>query len=185
MHKKEKMLYNNFIVCMMTVAFFALIDMIVNEHWAYIILPIGILIWGIFKFFDENDRKYLEGMGIDPDEFNAFFPDYYDTTYKYGRNRHSSSGSSSYPSHTSYNNGGGTVNKNTITWNSPTDTYRREPNGSTYGGFFGGQRRYNNPAYKGMAKKCKRNFKITVEQKTEEDESKRERVHHGINSFLN
>lgn len=62
----------------MTCAFMALLCMIDNGDWQYIILPIGILIWGIFKFFDENDRKYLEGMGIDPDEFNAFFPD--DTT---------------------------------------------------------------------------------------------------------
>ena len=168
------MLYNNFIVCIMTVAFFAMIDMAVTGQWTYIILPIGIFIWGIFKFFDENDRKYLEGIGIDPDEFNAFFPDYYDN-YSYNRTRRNNN----YPT---YNNGTNDK-KNIITWNSPTDDIRKA---STYGKFshiteggFLPQRRRDNPQYKGMVKKCKRNFKITVE-----DESKRERVHHGINSIF-
>lgn len=169
------MLYNNFIVCIMTVAFFAMIHMVVNGQWAYIILPIGILIWGIFKFFDENDRKYLEGMGIDPDEFNAFFPDYYDN-YSYNRTHRNVK----YP----INNDVANAQKNTIVWNSPTDDIRRETTVNTYSGGFnrGGflhQRRRNNPEYKGMVDKCKRNFKITVE-----DESKRERVHHGINSVF-
>lgn len=174
------MLYNNFIACIMTVAFFAMIHMVVNEQWAYIILPIGILIWGIFKFFDENDRKYLEGMGIDPDEFNAFFPDYYDN---YSHNR--SHRRTKYP----INNDVANAQKNTIVWNSPTDDIRRETTVNTYnGGFNRGsffpQRRRNNPEYKGMVDKCKRNFKITIEEKKSEDESKRERVHHGINSIF-
>lgn len=174
------MLYNNFIACIMTVAFFAMIDMVVNEQWAYIILPIGIFIWGIFKFFDANDRKYLEDMGIDPDEFNAFFPDYYDN-YTYNRTHRRNS---NYPT---YNNGA-SVNKNTITWESPTDGIMRESTLDTYKGFNRGgffpQRRRDNPEYKGMAQKCKRNFKITIEEKKSEDESKRERVHHSINSIF-
>ena len=52
------MLYNNFIVCIMTVAFFAMIDMAVTGQWTYIILPIGIFIWGIFKFFLAPDSVY-------------------------------------------------------------------------------------------------------------------------------
>ena len=155
------MLYNNFIACIMTVAFFAMIDMVVNEQWAYIILPIGIFIWGIFKFFDANDRKYLEDMGIDPDEFNAFFPDYYDN-YTYNRTHRRNS---NYPT---YNNGA-SVNKNTITWESPTDGIRRESTLDTYKGFNRGgffpQRRRDNPEYKGMAQKCKRNFKIKKKKK--------------------
>ena len=170
------MLYNNFIACIMTVAFFAMIDMVVNEQWGYIILPIGILIWGFFKFFDENDRKYLEGMGIDPDEFNAFFPDYYDN-YSYNRAHRKNNG---YPT---YNNSVN-VNDNTITWNSPSDCRRNESTINTYNGFSRGsffpQRRIDNPQYKGMVNKCKRNFKITVEK----DESKQERVRHGINRIL-
>ena len=177
------MLYNNFIACIMTVAAFAMLDMVVNEQWTYIILPIGIILWGVFKFFDANDREYLESRGIDPDEFNAFFPDEYDNNYTYGRNRHQ------YNSNVNvYNKKNNvSVDKNTITWNSPTDGYRRDSSSPTYNGSFGGgffqsQRRRDNPEYKGMVKKCKRNFKITI-AKTEKDESKRERVHHSVNSI--
>ena len=172
------MLYNNFVVCMMSLAFFAMIDMIVNEHWAYIILPIGILIWGIFKFFDDNDREYLTKMGIDPDEFNAFFPDYYGN-YGYNRHRETYKG----------NTNNGTVNGNVVTWGSPTKPNEINVTNDIYGGynrggFFPQVYPRKNPAYKGMVKKCKRNFKITVEEKKVENESKKERVYHGINSFF-
>ena len=160
------MLYNNFVVCMMSLAFFAMIDMIANEHWAYIILPIGILIWGAFKFFDENDREYLKKRGIDPEEFNAFFPDYYGN-YDYNDTYHGASN--------------GTTKSNVISWEDNADT-------NVYGGYNRGgfypQRKRDNPQYKGMVKKCKRNFKITIEEKKLEDEPKRERVYHGINSFF-
>jgi hypothetical protein len=165
----------------MTVAFLGMIDMVVNEQWAYIILPIGILIWGIFKFFDENDREYLEHMGIDPDEFNAFFPDYY-SNYSYRRTHRNNNSYNTYDSVTN-------VNKNTITWDSPSDSRRKESTVDAYSGFgssgfFIPQKR-NNPQYKGMVEKCKRNFKITIEEKKSENESKRERIHHSINSFFN
>lgn len=164
------MLYNNFIVCIMTVAFFAMIDMVVNEQWGYIILPIGILIWGIFKFFDENDRKYLEGMGIDPDEFNAFFPDYYDNSTYRNRKHHNTK---TYP----------TTNKNVITWDSPSDARRGSNDISTYDyfgrGSFTPRKKWENPAYKNIVKKCKRNFKISIEK----DGTEKERVHHSIYNF--
>jgi hypothetical protein len=150
---------------MMSLAFFAMINMIVNEHWTYIILPIGILIWGIFKFFDDNDREYLTKMGIDPDEFNAFFPDYYGN---YNRHRETYKG----------NTNNGAVNGNTITW----DRFQK-PN-DINDGFFHQVYPRKNPAYKGMVKKCKRNFKITVEEKKVENESEKERVYRGINSFF-
>lgn len=165
------MLYNNFIVCIMVCALMALLCMIDNGDWQYIILPIGILIWGIYKFFDEDDRKYLEERGIDPDEFNAFFPDEYDN-YSYGRNRHQSR--STYPP---YREG------NTITWNSPSDARRNES--PTYKGGFGGyysRKRYENPAYKGMVNKCKRNFKISITKETEEKDESRDRVFHSVHS---
>ena len=147
------MLHNNFIVCIMTCSIFALLLMIAKDDFEYIILPIGILIWGIFKFFDEDDRKYLEERGIDPDEFNAFFPNEYDNTY----NNH-------HRTYSPRNNYVG--NSNTITWNSPSDV-RREQND----GFFK-SRGYQNPVYKELVKKCKRNFKITVD-KLEKNESKK------------
>ena len=143
------MLYNNFIVCMMTCAFFALISMIDNQEWQYIVLPIGILIWGIFKFFDENDREFLRRLGIDPDEYNAFFPDDYNGKYRINNNVRREN--------------------NTITWGNVEDDFdsnlfrqqedhtRYQPTVQTYN-----RGNWQNPSYKGMVKKCKRNFKITI-----------------------
>lgn len=166
------MLYNNFIVCMMTCAFFAMLNMIVKEEWQYIILPIGIIIWGIFKFFDADDREYLRRNGIDPDEFNSFFPDDYDGKYPIKRTRNTSS---------HYKREG-----NTIFWdenlsdeelsNTSTTNYSRyQP--TTYKG-------WQNPAYKGMVKKCKRNFKITIDEESKnEEKTKRTNVFHSSNNF--
>ena len=164
------MLYNNFIVCMMVCSLMSLLCMLDSGDYKYIILPIGILIWGIFKFFDDDDREYLRRNGINPDEFNAFFPDYYDTNY-YNHSHHSTHSSSS---------NGYTKNENTITWDSPSDVRRESP--STYGGFSSGsdsyysRRRYQNPTYKSIVSKCKRNFKITVD-KEEKDESRKRIIH--------
>lgn len=157
------MLYNNFIICMMTCAFFALLNMIDNHEWQYIILPIGILIWGIFKFFDENDREYLRRLGIDPNEFNAFFPDDYDGKYR-------------IYNHTNTPRKEG----NTITWNREddfdgdlfrhqTEHTRYQPTTQTYN-----RGTWQNPLYKGMVNKCKRNFKITIGEKNN-NEQKEER----------
>lgn len=162
------MLYNNFIVCIMVVAVMALLYMCDQGDYQYIILPIGVLIWGIFKFFDEDDRKYLEERGIDPDEFNAFFPDDYDNTY-YGHHHRTYTPSKNNT----------TVNGNTVTWDSPSDVRR---DSSSYGGYngygygYGGYKRYQNPAYKELVKKCKRNFKITVD-KVEKNESRKGILH--------
>jgi len=155
------MLYNNFIVCIMTCAVFALLHMMVNYNYTYIILPIGILIWGVFKFFDADDRKYLESMGINPDEFNAFFPEWSEgLSYSdYGTYRDIKSSSPKV-----------NEKKNTITWDSPTDHIRKEnPSTATNafgnfarGGFYN-PRSYNDSRYKAIAKKCKRNFNISIE----------------------
>lgn len=163
------MLYNNFIVCMMTCAFIALLRMIDNQDWEYIILPIGILIWGIFKFFDEDDREWLRRRGIDPDDFSWFFSDDFDDNGRYPINVNQTRG-------------------NTITWDRVEDGYnpsnsdhtRYMPNSSTYRTHVGWQ----NPAYKGIVKKCKRNFKITISDKKENDtRKKRESIFDTIGSF--
>lgn len=169
------MLYNNFIVCMMVCAFFALLSMIDNQEWHYIILPIGILIWGIFKFFDEDDREYLRRLGIDPDEFNAFFPDDYNGKYNINTN----------VSHPSPRRNG-----NTITWSEgdmfDSDSFKEQvehrsyhPTVKTYN-----VGTYQNPFYKTIVKKCKRNFKISINN-TEKDEQKSSRkpIFHGNNNF--
>jgi hypothetical protein len=160
---------------MMACAFFALISMCIDGQWTYIILPIGILLWGFFKFFDDNDRQFLQRHGINPDEFDAWNPDYYDivdskpSTSTYGRNRHKSS--------TRIDTFGSSIDrdKNTITWDSPSDT-RRSGVGDT--GFWSTnlfpRRRYSDPTYKGLVSKCKRNFKITIEEKSEKNETEKQ-----------
>ena len=169
------MLYNNFIVCMMTCAFFALISMIDNQEWHYIILPIGILIWGVFKFFDADDREYLRRLGIDPDEFNAFFPDEYDGKYNINAKLNK-------PYHKQ-----GT---NTVTWGNVEDDFdsdlfkqqsdhtRYQPTVQTYN-----RSTWQNPIYKGMVKKCKRNFKIELGEKENGQEKERKSIFHHVGSF--
>ena len=157
------MLYNQFIICMMTCAFFAMTDMIYNQHWEYIILPIGIFIWGFFKFFDEDDREHLRRNGIDPDEYNAFFPDDY---YCSNSNRYNS-----------YKKEG-----NTITWNTENE------NGKTlytedYSRYQPRNRTYQNPQYKGMVEKCKRNFKITIDKNTKNEKKENKPFLHFNNTF--
>ena len=170
------MLYNNFIVCMMTCAFFALLSMIDNHEWHYIILPIGILIWGIFKFFDENDREFLRRLGINPDEFNVFFPN---DNERYSINTRTTN---SYPKR----------NGNTVTWENVEDNFdsdlfrgqksdhtRYQPTTTTYNR----GSTWQNPLYKGMVKKCKRNFKITVSEKENETKEERKSIFHASGKF--
>ena len=172
------MLYNNFVACMMTCAAFALFCMVDDQDYKYIILPIGILLWGVFKFFDANDRKYLERKGIDPDEFNYFFTEedyYYDHPYDRNKNIYAQSGDNTRRE------------GNTITWDSPSDSRRESPmyNGGFggYGGYNQYQRRtYQNPLYKTIAKKCKRNFKISITEETEKENEPRRGIFHSVHS---
>ena len=154
----------------MTCAFFALINMIDNQEWHYIILPIGIFIWGIFKFFDENDREYLRRRGIDPDDYDMFFSDFYDDD-TYGLNNHHNHNNHVRYQPSSYPRREG----NTISWDGTRDysTYQTQSIGG----------RWQNPAYNGMVKKCKRNFKITVNKKNENDKQERKSIFHSGSSF--
>lgn len=158
------MLYNNFIVCMMSCALLALFNMIETQNWEYVILPIGILIWGVFKFFDEDDREYLRREGIDPDKYNAFFPDLSDDW----RDNHTRT------YQTTPRRSG-----NTITWDG------QDRNATFDSNLYGDKvKTWQNPVYKGMVKKCKRNFKITISEKNKnESKSERKSFFHGSNSF--
>ena len=62
------MLYKNFVVCIMSCALLTMVNMIYDQHWQYILLPIGILLWGSYVFFKDNDRNYLKSRGIDPED---------------------------------------------------------------------------------------------------------------------
>lgn len=148
------MLYGTFRTIMMFCGFMGIIYMIDQEDFKFIIFPIALLIWGWFSFFDPEDREYLRRNGIDPDDFSVFFPDYgyyADGTYKpsnhhinVGTNRDKTSWSTSH--NRQYNND---------TNNNYDYNYERyAPHQTTY---------YSGQQYKGLSKKCKRNFKITVE----------------------
>ena len=165
------MLYNNFIFCIMTCGGISLIAMIINQDWEYILLPIGILIWGFYKFFNDDDEEYRRRHEYD-----------YDVPYRDIK--------STRPN----------VNGNTISWRGNTprveddfdfdlfgltkskkeeDYTRYQPKTTTFD-----KRKYQDPRYKGMVDKCKRNFKITISEEKEKnnDESKsRIPIFHGIN----
>lgn len=167
------MLYNNFIICIMSCAFIAMINMIYDQHWRYILLPIGILIWGCYKFFKENDRNYLKSMGIDPDEEDSW------SDFFFGRD---------YTEYNGYNyNNTPRRNGNTVTWDnnssrrvednfdsnlfgsgSTSDYTRYQP--TTY------RRNWQDPRYKGIVKKCKRNFIITVEKNDKKENGEKPRT---------
>lgn len=160
------MLYKNFIVCIMTCALLAMINMIYDHLWEYLILPIGILIWGSYFFFNENDRNFLKSKGINPDDYNSSFFDFLDGDYGYNYNNHP------------------IRSGNTITWNEGNisrveDTFDSDlfRGGATdHTRYQPTARGWEDPRYKGMVKKCKRNFKITVENKKEHEEKPRRTV---------
>lgn len=135
---------------MMTCAFLGGITMIDNQEWQYIILPIGILIWGCYIFFKENDDSYLRSRGIDPENYNPLFGEYYTDTHNKNDRFNKTH-----------------VSGNTISWDNVFDE------GGDYSSYHTSDytryqpktiRPWSNPSYKGIVKKCKRNFKISITQ---------------------
>jgi hypothetical protein len=139
--------------------------MIYDQHWQYLLLPIGILLWGSYVFFKDNDRDYLKSRGIDPEEYETSFSD-----FLYG-------GYNSYDNYSEYNRTSYQSprrNGNTITWDNNGDgDFSSDLYGSDHTMYQPKPpyaRSYQDPRYKGMVKKCKRNFKITVEKDNENEE---------------
>ena len=79
------MLYATFRVMATFCGVMGLIIMISQGTFTFVILPIIIIIWGLFSFFEPNDREYLRRNGIIEDEYLSFFSDdgYYNNT-QYG-----------------------------------------------------------------------------------------------------
>ena len=132
------MLFKHFTYCMLICATLILLNMCNDQQWEYVILPIGVLIGGIYKLFDDDDRQYLMSQGIDPDNYEGWFPDlfpYNDDTY--------------------------TQTQHHCTYNGQT-TYNRkpyqQPSQNTY--LFND----NKNIYKHIVKKCKRNVKINIDE---------------------
>lgn len=142
------MLYNSFRIMMSITALMGIFHMIYNNQYEYIFFPLVIVIWGLFSFFDEDDREYLRRNGIDPDEVSWFFPEYTDYEYDKRHHRRTTPARSSYAPNNSWNNDGTTY----------TPYAQSYSGGATY-------TRYNNPEYKKIASKIKRSVKITIDKK--------------------
>lgn len=52
-----------------------LICMISQNTFTFVILPIIIIIWGLFSFFEPNDKEYLRRNGTIDDEYLSLFSD--------------------------------------------------------------------------------------------------------------
>jgi hypothetical protein len=76
------MLYATFRVMATFCGVMGLIIMISQSTFTFVILPIIIIIWGLFSFFEPNDKEYLRRNGIIEDEYLSFFSDdgYYNNT---------------------------------------------------------------------------------------------------------
>ena len=149
------MLYNSFKVIMMFCSIMGILFMWSKEEYTYIIFPTAILIGGIFSFFDPEDKEYLRRNGINPDD--AWFPDYgYDMYGGYNS-------SNTYYNH-NYNKTIKSHNKSNEDFYS--DYSRYMPKTSDDFGF------NSKRAYKTLLPKCKRNFKITIETKNDEQKQK-------------
>jgi len=139
------MLYNSFRGIMMFTAIIGIFHMIVYSSYVYIFFPIIILIWGLFSFFDEDDREFLRRNGIDPDEVSWFFPEYTDYSYGYETKHHSRTA----PPKNSY-----APKQNNWSYDEQTYTPYAQSYVTTHNTY--GQE------YKQILPKCKRNFKISV-----------------------
>lgn len=152
------MLYTSFRATVMIAAILGLLHMITEGSFIYMFFPIVIIIWAIYSFFDENDREYLRRNGINPDEISWFFPEYSD--YGAVRDNHSTMNRTSgdyrrsYPARTNNSSHNGSM--------SADAQYARYAPQVSYYGYKG----YSNPVYKALKNKCKRNFKITIADKT-------------------
>ena len=133
------MLFKNFTYCILTCAILVLLNMCAYQEWEYIILPIGVIIGSLYKIFDDDDREYLMSQGIDPDNYEGWFPDLF--PYHDNINNNYQQGA-----HRTYYNPSNNSNTH-IHYTQNTNAYNEEKK-----------------IYKSIVKKCKRNFKINIEE---------------------
>ena len=152
------MLYNSFRALMMITSIMGILNMIVHSSYEYIFFPLTIIIWGIFSFFDENDREYLRRNGIDPDEVSWFFFFYSSYGYESRSNKEIKNGHYRYAAparresdHSAYQPQWG--------------TYTPYAQSNVPSGY-----KYNDPTYKRLLPKVKRSFKITLDGKKDNSE---------------
>lgn len=126
------MLYNLFKLVMMISSFVGFFIMLDRGHNDYVVFPIALFTWGMYSLL-----KSTEGFFNFDDEYKSYPYDKVPNDVY-----------SSYRQYNGYNDG------HVIRMNQNDDNedwWRKARGGS-----------YNNISYNGMSKKCKRNFKITI-----------------------
>lgn len=67
------MLYDCFRVAVMITSALGIIHMVAMDSFIYIYFPVVALVWGLFSFFDEDDKEYIRR--------NGYYSDYRTTSY--------------------------------------------------------------------------------------------------------
>ena len=135
------MLYGTVAFFMILLSVMGIIHMIVFDSITYIIFPISTLVWGLYKFFKDNDDVFCRRNGVKQG---------WDLGWLLGLDDDNDGYYSQYDNHY-YNRGGSGQNTE----------YTRYPQ-STY--------RYSNPEYKKILPRCRRNSMVKTEKvKTKEE----------------
>lgn len=61
------MLYGVFVFFMISLSIMGIIHMVATESYTYIIFPISMIVWGVFKYFKEDDDEYCRRNNINRD----------------------------------------------------------------------------------------------------------------------
>ena len=136
------MLYNTFVFFMILLSVMGIVHMIAFDACTYIIFPISTLVWGIYKFFKDNDDVFCRRNGVNQG---------WDVGWLFGFGEDDNTYYTGYENQ--YYNGRGYNN-------STPNTYRGQQ--SAY--------HYSNPEYKKILPRCRRNSMVTTEKvKTKEE----------------
>ena len=135
------MLYGCFRFFMIGMSITAIIHMLYNDSYTYIIFPISTLIWGFYSFFKNEDDEWCRRNGIKRDSWSWLLGidinDGYDRNDYYG-NRYSSG----------YDNYYGVPDSHIRTYNQTTvNKYH-----------------YSDPEYKKILPRCRKNSIVSIEK---------------------
>ena len=134
------MLYGVFVFFMIMLSAMGIIHMITFQTYTYIIFPISTLIWGLYKYFKDNDDEYCRRngiknsadlgwlLGIEDDDayYNRYYGQYGNGDYYNGRHNYSGKIRTNVP---------------------PTTVYH-----------------YKDPEYKKILPRCRRNSLVTTDK---------------------
>ena len=140
------MLYGIFAIFMIILSIMGIIHMCVFDSYTYLIFPLSTLVWGLYKFFRENDEEYCRRNGIKPGTGMDWLLGFDDEPYYGEYNRYGQYGNNYYP------------NENYIHPRHNTST-----------------RFYSDPEYKKILPRCRRNSMVTTDKiKTKQEEQQYE-----------